>query len=154
MTTRVRPQPAIRHAIDTFWDTVPPLWTRIREHLRDVVLAHVDLTVEQFHVLRQIRQGTASVSALAAARGISRPAISQAIDGLVNKGLLIRRPSAADRRYVKLALTPKGNSLLDDIFEQNRAWMAQRLAPLTAHELGSIQRGLDTLRQAFDGPDE
>jgi DNA-binding MarR family transcriptional regulator len=155
MRTAAVPDPAaLRLTIAQFWDSFPPVWNHIREHLRDAVLPDRDLTIQQFHVLRYVRQGTVSVSDLASARRISRPAMSQAVDGLVHKGLIRRCQSGDDRRYVPLALTQKGNELLDAIVDQNRAWMAQRLARLTPRELDCIQRGLKALAQAFDGPDE
>jgi DNA-binding MarR family transcriptional regulator len=155
MRTSARPdQQALRHTIDCFWDTIPPVWNQIRQHLRDVVLADVDLTVEQFHVLRHIRQGTGSVSEIAAAKRISRPAISQAVDVLVHKGLILRRQSTGDRRYVQLELTRAGTGLLNAIFERNRAWMAEKLAPSSAEELESIRRGLAALAKAFEAPEE
>ncbi len=146
-------QRRLRLTIDCFWDTFPPLWSGIREHLREVVLADLDLTVEQFHVMRHIRQGTRSVSELAAARRISRPGISQAVEVLVSKGVIARRASAHDRRCVRLELTPHGNTLLDAVFQKNRAWMARRLARLTPRELDAIQVGLLALAGAFEGPD-
>jgi DNA-binding MarR family transcriptional regulator len=151
-TLPTRTPPTLESTIDCFWESVPPLWNRIREHLREHVLAGLDLTVEQFHVLRHIRRGLGSVSDLAAAKHISRPAISQAVDLLVAKGLIERQPNAVDRRYVRLTLTAAGNDLLDTVFQQNRAWMAQRLAHLAPRELESIQAGLRALQSAFDEP--
>jgi DNA-binding MarR family transcriptional regulator len=145
---------AVWLTIEEFWNTFPPLWNYIREHLRDVVLVDVDLTVQQFHVLGHIRQGMTSVSDLAAVRRISRPAISQAVDGLVQKGLVRRGQSANDRRYVPLELTPGGNAVLDTIFHRNRTWMAARLARLTPGELANLQHGLAALQKAFAGSDE
>ncbi len=65
------------------------------------------------------------MSELAAAKNISRPAISQAVDVLVKKGFLTRVQSTEDRRYVDLALTEAGNTLLDTVFKETRGWMKQ-----------------------------
>ena len=89
-------------AIDRFWETVPPLWNSVRSHIRATATANFDISVEQFHVLRYVRRGTDSVSELATAKNISRPAISQAVEVLVKKGLLTRVPKKEDRRCVDL----------------------------------------------------
>src|SRR5574339_92572 len=91
-------------AVDRFWETMPPLWNTVRSHIRATATANFDITVEQFHVLRYVRRGPGSMSELATAKNISRPAISQAVEVLVKKGLLTRVQNAEDRRYVDLAL--------------------------------------------------
>src|SRR5512138_1764909 len=88
--------------IDRFWETVPPVWNFVRTHLRGTATGKFDITVEQFHVLRFVRRGPNSMSELATAKNISRPAISQAVDVLVRKGLLTRVQSTTDRRVVEL----------------------------------------------------
>ncbi len=118
-------------AIDRFWETVPPLWNSIRSHIRTTATANFDISVEQFHVLRYVRRGTDSVSELATAKNISRPAISQAVEVLVKKGLLTRVPSKEDRRCVELVLTAAGNHLLDTVFKETRDWMKERMGDWT-----------------------
>ncbi len=72
--------------------------------------------MEQFHILRHIRRGLGSVSELAEVKQISRSAISQAVDLLVERGLICRLQNAQDRRNIPLELTEAGNSLLDTIW--------------------------------------
>src|SRR5512147_2737659 len=122
-------------AIDRFWETVPPLWSFVRSHIRATATTNFDITVEQFHVLRYVRRGKDCMSELAVAKNISRPAISQAVDILVNKGLLRRAQSTQDRRYVELSLTDSGNALLDTVFKETRGWMKEHMHALSADEL-------------------
>ena len=137
-------------AIDRFWETVPPLWNTVRSHIRTTATAKFDITVEQFHVLRYVRRGPNSMSELAVAKNISRPAISQAVDVLVKKGLLTRVPSSTDRRVIELALTGAGNALLDTVFRENREWMKERMDRLTAHELQTIGRAMEALKKILE----
>jgi DNA-binding MarR family transcriptional regulator len=137
-------------AIDRFWETVPPLWSTIRSHIHTTATANFDITVEQFHVLRYVRRGTGSMSELATAKNISRPAISQAVDVLVKKGLLTRVQSTADRRCVELALTETGNSLLDTVSQETRDWMKERMNNLTADELDTIAKAMDALKKMLE----
>jgi DNA-binding MarR family transcriptional regulator len=137
----------IEQAIDRFWETVPPLWSTIRNHIRTVATGNFELTVEQFHILRYVRRGTRSISELAAAKNISRPAISQAVDLLVNRGLLTRVQSTQDRRFVELNLTPAGNNLLDAVFKDTRDWMKERMKNLRADELDQIINAMGVLKK-------
>ena len=137
-------------AIDRFWETVPPLWNTVRSHIRTVATAKFDITVEQFHILRFVRRGTASMSELATAKNISRPAMSQAVEILVKKGLLTRVQSTQDRRYVDLALTAAGNQLLDTVFQDTRAWMKERMHGLTVAELETIGRAMEAMKKMLE----
>jgi DNA-binding MarR family transcriptional regulator len=134
-------------AIDRFWETVPPLWSEIRAHIRAEATGKFDISVEQFHVLRHVRRGKSSVSDLAIEKNISRPAVSQAVEILVQKRLLTRVRSKKDRRYVELALTQDGNDLLDAVFTENRAWMKQRMNALTTNELETVIRAMEAMKK-------
>ncbi len=136
--------------IDRFWETVPPLWNFVRSHIRATATQNFDITVEQFHVLRYVRRGMCSISELASAKNISRPAISQAVDILVHKGLLTRVQSTQDRRYVDLALTRAGNDLLDAVFKDTRSWMKQRMSMLSAEELETIAKAMEAMKKIVE----
>jgi DNA-binding MarR family transcriptional regulator len=136
--------------IDRFWETVPPLWNFVRSHIRATAIGNFDITVEQFHVLRYVRRGTDSMSELATAKNISRPAISQAVDVLVKKGLIARIQSVTDRRCVELTLTKAGNALLDTVFKETRGWMKERMNKLSADELETIAKAMDALKKMLE----
>jgi len=144
------PKDLQERVIDRFWETVPPLWNFLRSHIRATATGKFDITVEQFHVLRYVRRGTGSMSELATAKNISRPAMSQAVDVLVKKGLLTRVQSTTDRRYVELALTGEGNALLDAVFKETRGWMKERMSKLSADELETIAQALVSLKKMME----
>jgi DNA-binding MarR family transcriptional regulator len=137
-------------AIDRFWETIPPLWGMIRTHIRAEATKNFDISVEQFHILRHVRRGTGSVSELATAKNISRPAISQAVEVLVKKGLLTRVQSTQDRRFVELTLTDAGNKLLDTVFQETRAWMRERMSPLSLDELETVAKAMGALKKMLE----
>lgn len=137
-------------AIDRFWETVPPLWNFVRSHIRTTAAEKFDISVEQFHVLRHVRRGICSVSELATAKNISRPAISQAVDLLVHKGWLTRVQSTQDRRYVELALTEEGNALLDTVFKETRGWMKKRMSALSAEELTTLAKAMEVMKKMME----
>lgn len=137
-------------AIDRFWETVPPLWGTIRTHIRAAATGNFDISVEQFHILRHVRRGTGSISELATAKNISRPAISQGVEILVKKGLLTRVQSTQDRRFVELTLTESGNKLLDSVFQETRAWMRERMKVLSSEELETVAKAMEALKKMLE----
>lgn len=141
--------PYLQQVIDRFWETIPSIWRIVRGHVRAVAVQNFEISVEQFHILRHIRKGTVCASDLARTLGLSRPAISQAVETLVSKGLLTRTPQVGDRRFIRLELTAKGTTMLDAIFGQTRQWMAEKMASLTAPELQTLMRAMDILYATF-----
>ncbi len=137
-------------AIERFWETVPPLWNFVRSHIRATATGSFDITVEQFHVLRHVRRGVTSMSDLATAKNISRPAISQAVDVLVRKGLLTRIHSTQDRRVIELALTDEGDALLASVFKETREWMKARMNGMTADELETIAKAMEVMKRMME----
>jgi DNA-binding MarR family transcriptional regulator len=138
-----------RQAIDRFWETIPPVWSLVRNHLRSTASEKFEISVEQFHILRHIRKGIITVSDLAEIQQISRPAISQGVDALVEKGLVSRRQDKGDRRFVYLQLTPQGDDLLNQVFQENRAWMLKKMEGLDPEQLARLVDALETLKESF-----
>jgi DNA-binding MarR family transcriptional regulator len=149
MEFSVKTDDLVKQAIDRFWETIPPVWNAVRGNVRETAARDFSITVEQFHILRHVNKGVCSISELAQVKQISRPAISQAVDILVNEGLLTRQQNSQDRRFVQLALTDAGASLLAAIFDSSRRWMDAKLQALPEEELLTIIRGMDSLRSTF-----
>ncbi len=139
-------------AIEAFWSTIPMVWNRIKGNLRSIAVDQYGISVEQFHILRHIRKGLKSVSELAEVRQISRSGISQAVDVLVDRGLISRKQNALDRRNIPLELTEAGNKLLDTISEKNRTWMSSRMISLSEQDLNALTSGMEILAKTFEEP--
>ena len=135
--------------IDKFWESVPPAWRQTRSQIRRNAVEKFQMTEEQFQVLRRIRNGSASVSALAEASQTSRSAVSKSVDSLVRRGLVTRSQNQQDRRNLPLALTGEGQRVMDLIYGEAEAWLSTRFARLTAEETGLLLQGLEILRIAF-----
>ncbi len=149
ITPATAPEETVAHAIERFWETFPPVWNRIRGNLRLVLARRSDVTVEQFHVLRNLRHGCRTASELATALQISRPAVSQVLDGLVEAGMVARTHSVIDRRNIELELTEAGKALIVSIYGENRAWMKEKMAALSAEQVEDVHRALDILFASF-----
>ena len=135
--------------IDKFWESVPPAWRQTRTQIRRIAFEKFQISEEQFQVLRRIRRGSTSVSALADASQTSRSAVSKAVDGLVHKGLVSRQQDPSDRRNIPLALTEEGQRVMEAIFNEAEAWLSARFACLTSEETKVLLQGMESLRIAF-----
>jgi MarR family transcriptional regulator, 2-MHQ and catechol-resistance regulon repressor len=140
---------SLQQTVDILLDSLPPVWDRIRSNLRIAATTKFGITLEQFHVLRHIRQGYQSVGSLAEKKQISRSAVSQAVDVLVAKGLVTRRQESDDRRCVLLELTPHANQVLEANFQENRLWMKKKMASMTPEQLNSIRKAMGILKRTF-----
>jgi DNA-binding MarR family transcriptional regulator len=140
----------LQRAIERFWDTVPPVWGRVRGMTRSNAEQDYSLTLVQFHCLRHIHRGAQTVSILAERQQISRPAASLAVEQLVGKELVTRADDPDDRRFVKLELTVEGAALLDAVFGKSRRWMAEKMAGLSSEELETIICAMEILKKTFD----
>ena len=139
----------LQAVIDRFWESIPLTWNQVRGHLRSIASQNFEMSVEQFRILRHIRNGFNSVSELAEAKQISRPAVSQAVELLVQQGYIARQQSRDDRRCVKLELTPDGNAVLTNIFDRNSRWMVEKLRELSPEQLNDLLSGLEILKTTF-----
>jgi len=138
--------------IDKFWESVPPAWRQTRSQIRRIAVEKFQMTEEQFQVLRRIRKGSTSVSALAEASQTSRSAVSKAVDALVRRGLVTRSQDPDDRRNVPLALTDEGQRVMAGVYDETEQWLSARFARLTAEETESLLQGMESLRKAFSTP--
>ena len=141
-------------AIEKFWDSVPSVWGKVRNNIRGNAITDLNVTLIQFHILRHIRNGAHTVAELAERQQISRPAVSQALDLLVEKELVTRTTDQQDRRYVHLALTESGDRMLTTVFSKSRHWMADSMQDLSEEELQTIIKAMDILNHTFIVPNE
>jgi DNA-binding MarR family transcriptional regulator len=135
--------------IDKFWETIPPAWHATQAVIRGAAAEKFHLTVGQFQVLRRIRQGIASVSAIADGSRTSRSSVSNAVEVLVRRGLVSRSQNPDDRRNLPLALTGEGERALAAIYAEAEAWLAARFARLNSGELDQALQAMEILQKAF-----
>ena len=140
---------ATRQLVTAFWDSVPPIWHTVRSHTVRAAADKYGITGEQFHILRRIQKGRDSVSKLAEAKRISRPAISRSVEVLVKKNLINRTQNPQDRRNMRLTLTEEGQALFDEVFGKVGLWMEKKLSTLNDDELEAISQALRTLKEAI-----
>lgn len=129
--------------------TIPPVWDAIRVNLRAAGTGKLGISLEQFHVLRHIRQGYNTVGEIAAKKQISKSAASQAVEALASKGLVNRIPDEADRRFVQLELTPYAVKILDENLRETRQWITEKMGDLSLQELKTVEDAMAILGGTF-----
>jgi DNA-binding MarR family transcriptional regulator len=107
------------------------------------------LSFSQINILmRMVHRGSTSVSEVGDQLGISIAAASQAVDRLVQLGLIIRNEDPGDRRAKQLALTQKGRDLIDQGVEARSKWVEGVADSLSTEEQKMIISALVLLTSA------
>ncbi len=128
-------------------EVIPKSMRVIRRELRQ--FAKPSLTVPQFRVLAHIHAGTQLTSELAEAHGISLPAMSTLVDGLVRQGFITRQPGTVDRRHVVLKLSRKGETVYAQLRKSLELKLADLVAKYSAQEKTNLLDGLAVLENIF-----
>lgn len=119
----------------------------------DRALAEVSLSLPQYRLLANLSEGPSGASALAERLIVSRPSVTALADGLVERGLVDRRPEPGDRRSVIHVLTEQGHEVVaeaDAAIDRRLADLAERLGPSEQRRafagLAMWQKALDAAR--------
>lgn len=131
-------------------DTVPLVMRVIRSHM---CRHRSGLTVPQFRTLCYLSTfDGSSLSAAADFIGLSLPAMSRLVDGLVGMGLVERRSSSDDRRHLRLSVTPGGAAAVDEARALAQAELSDAVQGLSPKQRQSLVSTMRVLRDVF-GPD-
>lgn len=132
-------------------ETVPLVMRFIRAQVRQRRAA--SLSLPQFRTLAFLsRTPDASLSEAAEHLGLSLPAVSRLVNGLVAAGLVGRQAVSTNRRQIALTLTARGRASLDTVRNEVRLHLADALRPLPTAEQQAVQRALSVLQHIFGPP--
>jgi DNA-binding MarR family transcriptional regulator len=96
--------------------------------------------VKALHLL--LEAGDVNLKDLAERLGMSLPAMSRAVDGLVQRGYVERLESPADRRARLVRLLPAGRSLLTEIQQARQSALEEFVATLSDDERTGLHASL------------
>ena len=117
---------------------------------RDAQSPGIGSSVPQFRVLIYLnRHEGASLSDVADHLGLTLPATSKMVGGLVDRDLVSRQTHAGDRRYVILAPTERGRTLMRAAYETTQSRLAERLSALPEPEQTLVVRAMSVLETIF-----
>jgi DNA-binding MarR family transcriptional regulator len=72
-----------------------------------------DISLPQYRVLVYVSEGDERASRLADRLALAKPTITAAVDGLVERGYVVREAIEGNRRSIRLRVTPAGDAALD-----------------------------------------
>jgi DNA-binding MarR family transcriptional regulator len=114
----------------------------------------LELSITQCKSLRALSDAAEplTVKALGNQLGLSLPAISRAMDGLVQREFVTREEDLLDRRSKRLALTRKGRRTHDQLYALRLAGLREFVDGLEAEERDALAAGLAPIaRRAGEG---
>jgi DNA-binding MarR family transcriptional regulator/catechol 2,3-dioxygenase-like lactoylglutathione lyase family enzyme len=106
-----------------------------------------DLPVNGVFILAGIDAAGGPRQDFPAELGVTKQAVSQAIDVLVNRGYLTRRTDPADRRRVVLELTGRGEEVVDAALAGIEAVDRQLGERVSAEQIGAMRAALIALTE-------
>ncbi|MDQ1724090.1 MAG: hypothetical protein QOG52_1118 [Frankiaceae bacterium] len=124
-------------------ESLAVLWTRSASGVAN------EVSGSQLRALLCIsRAGTTNLTQLAESIGAMLSSASRLCERLVAAGLIERRPSAANRRELALAVTPEGDRLLATLEHQRRSDIARVLDRMPAAARSALLTGLESFSHA------
>jgi DNA-binding MarR family transcriptional regulator len=119
---------------------------------RDFLKSEPSLSPPQVRLLFSIgsRSDGLSVTELAEITGVTPGAITQFVNGLVDKNLVAREGDPNDRRIVKLMLTEMARNEFEKLKKEHLASVTRVFEPLSNEEL---QQFIDILAKISASPD-
>lgn len=109
------------------------------------------LSPAQYHLLLALaHEPSLGVGEMAAAAGCTSPTCTRMLDGLERDEIVVRAPSAEDRRRTEVRLTPKGKRLLSSQRRKHVAKKQRLYDQLTPAERAQTERLLHRLAAVID----
>ena len=119
-----------------------PSVLRLARRLRQLRDDSLDLNSNQLSAMAVLlNSGDQLMGELAAAEKVQPPSMTRIVNGLEMRGYVARRPDPKDGRQCLVSLTAAGRDVLLANRRRRDAWLAVRIAALSAEER-------DVLRQA------
>jgi DNA-binding MarR family transcriptional regulator len=113
------------------------------------LLDETSLSYSQVAVLMRLKHGGRSgVSEIGGHMGITKAAASQAVDRLVDLGLVERTEDPDDRRARRLALTQAGQAMVGQVVAARSRWVETLADVLTPEQQNLIASALNLLTEA------
>jgi DNA-binding MarR family transcriptional regulator len=107
-----------------------------------------ELTLTQLSALTSLDlSGALTPRELADSERVQPPTMTRIVGKLEERGLVQRTPHPTDGRQVILSPTEAGRAVMVEHRRARDAWLAQRLAALTAEERETLRRAAELLGQ-------
>ena len=120
--------------------------------LSHLFLKHTTLGVSRtdIGVLRAAAEQPQRITDLAAAEGVTQPAITLVVNRLARRGWVLRRPDASDGRAVLVELTEAGRRAYDELRAEYRALLHEEMGTLDDEAVATLGRAIDVLDELIE----
>ena len=108
------------------------------------------LSLPQLRLLARLRRSSSTNAALADHLGVSLPAVTRLVQGLMKKGHVTRTVVASDRRQAQLECTAKGRESFMRVRGRVQTRLATGCERLSAADQAALLRGLEALGRLAD----
>jgi len=116
---------------------------------RSLSAVNADVTLAQFRSLVVLATaGPQTVSALADRLAVHASTMTRMCNRLVARGLVVRAPSAVDRREVVIALTSMGTSVVEKVMTARRKELDEVMRRMGEEDRSAVVVALDKFAQA------
>jgi DNA-binding MarR family transcriptional regulator len=139
---------SVKESVRQVLDVVPFVMRSLRAEFR----SHrgTEVNIPQYRTLMYLRRSPgASLSEVAEHLGITPPSTSRLVNDLVERDLIDRQTSPADRRKITLTLTPKGRDLAETSLRETQVAYLPRFAAVPAETRALIIQAMQQLRVIF-----
>ena len=134
-------------------ETLPHLFRRLVVSMPNEVEGLAKVTTEQFGVLNHVlERGPVSMSELAVARNVALNTATSLVDRLVVARLVERRGDPSDRRVVRVAITPRGRTLVERLRSIRGEAIRRLLDELSDQEIAEILAAMPALARLAGMP--
>lgn len=108
-----------------------------------------EVTLPQLRTLGVVAlEGPQTVSALAERLDVHASTMTRMCSRLVARGLVVRTPSAIDRREVVIELTPQGQGLVDVVMDKRRREIDAVVRRMTPEDRSRVVSALELFSEA------
>jgi DNA-binding MarR family transcriptional regulator len=140
----------VEHDLDEFIDT---LLTTSRVFValaaRSLSQSELEVTLPQYRLLVVLAaHGPQNLGSLSGFLGVNASTATRMCDRLLRKGLIQRRNSQRDRRAVRLALSEKGQALVDETTRLRRVELSKLLEAVPGNQQRALVQALAFLNAA------
>jgi DNA-binding MarR family transcriptional regulator len=123
--------------------------TKVVRAATDAALRRHGLRLGQDHLLAQLwDEDGRTPGEVAAAMGVTTPAVTKGATVLEKAGLLTRRPDPKDNRLVRLWLTEAGQTLREPVKRARHEVEEALLSGLSPREVAQLRRILEKVQRA------
>jgi len=140
----ITPEEAARELLEV----VPIINREIRSEMRS--RRSPDLTVPQFRTLAFVNRNVGtSLLEVANHLGLTPPSASRLVDGLIERSMITREDYPADRRRIRLTVTPRGQKILENSRRCTLAYLADKLSSIGAEDREVVFKAMKALQPIF-----